>query len=254
MRLGFLIALVLLASAEARAGLSQADLAAVAADPPPGAHLDLQLAAPDITGAVKTLGDILAGRPAFVVFVDYTCNTLCGTELQLLGAALDRSRLNLASYRILVLGIDPKDPPAAARAMEERELPATLHPVASLLLPDQATLAKATAALGFHDAYDADTNQFAHPAVVYVIAPDGALRGTLSPFALTAADIATTLDAAARGPSLYTRIRLLCYAYAAVAGVYSARIGLILKIAGVSAVVLLAGAMVLLTRIAGRAR
>jgi protein SCO1 len=237
----------------ARAGLAPAELAQVAASPPPDARVDLTLAAPDSSGARRTVGGILGGRPGFVTFVDYTCTTLCGTSLALLGAALERSTLAPSSYRVVVMGLDPKDPPESADAMAARDIPERLRPAAVFLLPDRETVARAAAMLGFRYAYDPASDQFAHPAAVYAIGPDGSVRAVLSPFALTAGDIESAL-AGSRGASLYERVRLLCYGLDRLHGVYTARVAAILRIAAVLTVVLLASMLLLLARRGRRAK
>lgn len=253
MRLLGALALLLFA-APAAAGLPRAELAAVAAAPPTGARLDLSLAALDTAGHVRRLGDIMGGRAAFLMFADFTCNTLCGTSLQLLAAALEHERLDPATYRIVVIGLDPKDSAAAAAAMQEQAIPADLRANSVFLLPDQPTIQRAGQALGFRFFYDRENDQFAHPAAVYLIASDGAVRATLSPFALTTVDIRQALAAAATGLSLYDRVRLLCYGYDAASGVYTARIGTLLRISGGFAVLVLGSFVPLLVRMRSKAR
>lgn len=254
MKLLALLLILLLVPAAARAELPRSVLSEVAAKPPPGARLDLRLAAADSSGGRRTLGDILAGRPAFLVFVDYTCNTLCGTELQLLAAAIGRAHLDPSRFRIVVFGLDPKDTAAAAAAMEDREVPAALRPAAAFLLPKAAVVATATTALGFRYAYDAARDQFAHPAAVYVLAPDGAVRTTLSPFALTGVDLTEALDGARPPTGLFERVRLLCYGYDPATGRYSGRITLLLRLAAATAVAALASAVLLLVRLGRQPR
>jgi protein SCO1 len=239
-------------AAEAQAALTQAELAGVAASPPPQARLDLGLAAPDTSGAMRTIGGILGGRPAFFAFVDYTCTTLCGTSLALLAEELKPSKLAPSDYRIVVMGLDPKDPPQAAIAMATRDIPDRLRAAAVFLLPDQETLARATVMLGFRYDYDTASDQFAHPSVVYVIGPDGGVRNVLSPFALTTGDLESAL-AGPQGISLYQRVRLLCYGLDPLHGVYTASVTATLRIAGTLTVVLLAGAVLLLIRSGRRA-
>jgi protein SCO1/2 len=245
---------LLLFAVPAAAGLPRSDLASVSAAPPAGARLDLSLAAPDIDGRVRRIGEAMAGRDAFLIFADYTCNTLCGTSLQLLADAIERARFDPASYRILVIGLDPKDSAASAAAMRDRAIPAELRTAAIFLLPDQQTIRRAAQALGFRYSYDAANDQFAHPTAVYLIAPDGAVRTTLSPFALAAVDLKQALATAAPAPSLYYRVRLLCYGYDAASGVYTARIGTLLRISGVFAIVLLGSFVLLLVRVRSKAR
>lgn len=245
--------LMVLWASEAQAGLTKAELAGVTASPPPNAQLDLGLAAPDTAGTTRTIASILGARPAFFTFVDYTCTTLCGTSLALLGQALERSRLALSDYRIVVMGLDPKDPLASALAMEAREIPDRLRTATVFLLPDRATLARATAMLGFHYAYDAASDQFAHPSAVYAIGPDGSVRSVLSPFALTTDNMESAL-AGPTGTSLYERVRLLCYGFDPLHGAYNAAITAVLRIAAALTLVLLATAVLLMIRNARRAR
>ena len=250
-----LIALALLLPSAAEAGLSRPEIDGVGSAPPPGARLDLSLAAPDSDGARRAIGEVLGDRPGFVTLVDYTCNTLCGTALMLLGAAIERARLDPERFRIVVLGIDPKDPPQAAVAMEEHEIPPALRPAAAFLLPDAATVSRAAGALGFRYAYDAEHDQFAHPAVVYAIAPDGAVRAALSPFELTGVDLTKLLDAPPQKRlGLADRVRLLCYGYDPVSGQYTGPIMLLLRFGGMLSAVLLAGSVALLLRIGRHVR
>lgn len=244
--------MLLVAGSSAEAGLSRAQLDSVSASPTAGARLDLAFRGPDASGKSRSIGEILAGRPAFVSFVDYTCNTLCGTDLELLSQAIQTNRLVPSQYRILVIGIDPKDKPKDAVAMERKEIPAALWPAATLLLPNSDVVRRATAALGFHYMYDPAIDQFAHPAIVYVIGPDGALRTALSPFAMSTANLRQLLSAPAPSTSLFERVRLLCYAYDPATGLYSLRIVNLLKIACLLTVVAVAGALIFLRRL-GRA-
>ena len=253
MRLLATLLLCVFWAAEAQAGLTQAELAGVAVSLPPQARLDLGLAAPDTGGAMRTIGSILGGRPAFFTFVDYTCKTLCGTSLALFAGLLDSSTLTPSDYRIVVMGLDPKDPPQAAMAMASRDIPDRLRADAVFLLPDRDTIARATAMLGFRSAYDAASDQFVHPAAVYVITSDGEVRSVLSPFALTASDMESAL-AQPQGTSLYDRVRLLCSGLGPLHGVYTARIATILRIAGGLTILLLASTVLLLIRQGRQAR
>jgi protein SCO1/2 len=241
-----------LAAMPAHAALTRAQLRTVSASPPPGAHLDPNLTARDSTGKLRSIGSLLAGRTGFVTFVDYTCNTLCGTDLALLSIAIQNAHLASSQYRIVAIGIDPKDSAKSAIAMAKKEIPAALLPNTGLLLPNESTIRRATAALGFHYAYDPTINQFAHPAVIYAIAPDGELRAVFSPLTLTPEALRTAVSAT-DGPSLFARIGHLCYAYDPATGIYTPRIDLILKIAAAATVLLLAGAVLLLIGFGRRA-
>lgn len=233
---------------QAQATLSVEQLERVAVSPPAGARLEPSLAAPDAHGRRRTLGNVLDGRPAFINFVDFACTTLCGTDLELLSQAIVKNRLDPSRYRIILVGIRPKNSAQAALAMERKEIPAALWPDTTLLLPDERMVRHATAALGFHYVYDPDIDQFAHPAVVFVLAPDGELRRTLSPFALGGTDLRQVLESRVPQPDLFQRVRLLCYAYDPATGVYTLRILALLKIACIATVLALAGTLIFLRR------
>lgn len=239
---------VLIAVAPARAALSPAQLDSVSASPPRGAHLDPAFAAPDAHGRMRRFGNALGGRPAFVNFVDYTCTTLCGTDLELLAQAIAKSRLDPSRYRIVVIGIDPKDRAQSALAMEQKEIPSALWPATVLLLPDRTAIRRTTTALGFHYVYDSDIDQFAHPAVIYVLGPDGRLRRTLSPLTLGATDLRQILAFSRPEPDLFQRVRLLCYAYDPTTGLYTIRVLALLRDACILTVLVLAVALILMRR------
>lgn len=249
MRLGIAIVSVLLLTRPAWAGLSRAALQIVAVDPPAAARLDPTLTAPDTNGKTRSIAAILQGHPGFINFVDYTCHTLCGTDLMLLADGIRRAGLKASDFRIIAIGLDPKDNAQAALKMERDEIPAGLRSVTTFLLPAQAMITKAAASLGFRYVYDPEADQFAHPAAVYAIAPDGSLRATLSPLALTARDLRQVLQT--RRPrtfSLIQRIRSICYGYDPVTGLYTGRVTLFLRIAAAVTVFLIFGALVLLFR------
>lgn len=244
--------LLFLVTLPAHAALTRAQLRTVSALPPFGARLDPNLTARDTNGKLRTIRNVLSGRTGFVSFVDYNCNTLCGTDLALLSIAIQNAHFAPSQYRIVAIGIDPKDSPKSAVAMARKEIPAPLQANTTLLLPDASVIRRTTAALGFHYAYDSTIDQFAHPAVIYAIAPDGAVRAVLSPLTLTPQALRAALSAD-NSPSLFARIAHLCYAYDPATGIYTPRIDLILKIAGTTTVFLLAGAVLFLIRLGRRA-
>jgi protein SCO1/2 len=170
----------------------------------------------------------------------------------LLADGIHRAGLGPNDLRILVIGIDPKDKAADAIKMKDHEIPPELMAASTFLLPDKATVAQATKELGFHYVYDPQIDQFAHPAVVYALGPDGSVRAILSPLSLTAGDLRQAL----RSPeplTLYQRIHALCYGYDPVTGVYTARISFLLQIAAIVTVLAIAAALALLSRAQRRA-
>ncbi len=237
-----LLAVLLLAvlASTAKAAVTAAQLAEVGAIPLPRARLDPALTAVDVDGQRHSLAGVLGGQPAFLLFADYTCRTLCGTELFQLGAALTQARLPPGSFHIVVMGIDPKDQAAAAIAMAKAEIPAELQSTTRLLLPDAKTIARATRDLGFRYIYDPSIDQFAHPAVIYVLRPDGSVQGVLSPFDLATVDLKAALSGSG-GEGVVAAVRTLCNGLSLLTGIYDGPVLLATRIGSGAALLFLVG-------------
>jgi protein SCO1/2 len=244
-----LLALLLIWPLGAVAALPPAALNSAGVTLEPGARLPLSLSAPDLSGRRESFRSALAGKPGFVLFADYTCKTLCGPALVLLSAAMTQSAVAPDSWRLVVIGLDPKDTAADARRMMLAEVPPILRRESVFLLPDSKTVAAAATALGFHYAYDKSVDQFAHPEVVYGVAPDGHVLHLLSPLNLTAADIRSAISGTPEPPqTLYASFRVLCYRFGILSGIYDAPAELALKMAALLTMAAMAAAFVLLIR------
>lgn len=229
----------------ANAKFSAAQLAAISASPPPNAALPADLRFRDEHGNRLTLDKAIARKPSLVVFADYTCRTLCGPILEFTVAGLAKTGLKPGvDYRLIVIGLDPKDGLDAARAMRTKHI-GSADPIghaAIFLSGDQAEITAATQAVGLHYAYDAEHDQYAHPAAVFVVDARARVRRVLSAIGLDSADLRLALVDAGRGTigTLADRIHLLCYAYDPVRGIYTERITTMLGYAAGATLVMLA--------------
>jgi protein SCO1 len=162
-----LLLLSVAGGASAHAGITQAVLDDAAVEPRPDAALPLGLRFLDESAQPRTLSDLLAGKPAILVFADYSCRKLC-TVLTFVQAGLGRSGLAAgADYGLIVIGLDPKDDPESARVMKATRIGSGTLLV--LLTGEQAAIRAATAARGYGYAYDAEHDQFAHPATAFAM-------------------------------------------------------------------------------------
>jgi protein SCO1 len=228
----FVFLLALLQSPAVLAALTPAALSTAGVNLPAGATLPPDILVAEVSGQKHRIGEELAGGPAFVVFADYTCKNLCGPALVLLGSALVQSGLSPSQYRLIVIGIDPRDTAADAERMAAAQLPETLRGNTVLLMPDGRSLAALTSALGFHFVYDGSIDQFAHPEIVYALAADGHVLRLLSPLTLNAADVTTAFTPPTDLPqTLSGRFRVLCYHLGLLTGVHNAAIQLLLRLA-----------------------
>ena len=241
--------LVLLWPVTAFAALPPAALNSAGVSLPPNARLALTWTAPDISGTPRSIAGLLDGKPGFLLFADYTCKTLCGPALVLLGAALTGSSLPPDSLHLIVIGLDPKDSASDARKMMLAQVPGILRDRTVFLLPDNQTLASAVAALGFHYVYDRSVDQFAHPEVVYALSGDGRVLRLLSPLTLTGTDVASALSGTPDPPqTLYGRFRVLCYRFGTLTGIYDAPVEFALKLAALLTMAAMAAGFFILTR------
>lgn len=252
MRLAASLALALLLPvAPAAAGLPEATLDALAAMPRPAATIPLSLPFTDETGAGRTLAEAIGGVPALLVFADFTCRTLCGPMVEFAAAGLQRTGLRPGpDYRLLIIGIDPKDGPTEARALKLRHVEpgSPLSAATTVLSGDAGVIRAATAAADYRYAYDDEHDQFAHPAAAFVVTSAGRIARVLSPLALDGPDLRLALVDAGNGRvgSFTDRVRLLCYGFDPARGLYTPLVTRWLAIGCAGTAALLAGGILLL--------
>lgn len=244
-----LLVLLIAGSARAEAGITQAALDDIAVEPRPDAALPLGLRFLDDSAQPHTVGDVLAGKPAIVVFADYTCRTLCGPVLTFVAAGLERTGLVAGvDYGLLVIGLDPKDKLESARATKAAHIgvDTPLAAATVMLTGEEPAIQAVAAALGYRYAYDIEHDQFAHPAAVFVVNAAGRVTRALSGLGLDGPNLRLALIEAGEGQvgSLGDRLRLLCYGFDPVRGVYTETITLWLELAAIVTILSMAAAVV----------
>jgi len=222
-----LVLALLCAAGPAAAALAPSALSKAEAAPPPDARLPEGLVLTDQTGRPAALGP--SSAPTLLIFADYTCRHICGSALTLTAAALEGAGLAPGrDVRFAVVGLDPKDGPAAAQAMADKRL-ADMPEIARatlLLSGDQEAVGRLERAFGYRAEYDPETDQFAHQAAAFLLTPDGRLSDVLSEIAMTPETLRAKVEAAAAGattgsPGLVSRAISLCYGFAAAHGLHS---------------------------------
>ena len=246
MRRGWIVAPLIFAAPAASAQLSSAALEQAVARPPANARLPAALSFLDGNGQATTLAAVAGGRPLVLLFADYTCRHICGPGLTLTAGALHDSGLVAGrDYRVAVIGIDPKDGAADARAMAARL--AGMPDVAratTLLRGSAGTIAAATRALGYGAVYDPASDQFAHDASVYLFAADGRLAALVPEIGLRPEALRAGLTGGAPAPGFGQRLAHLCYGLDALAGRYDGAIVVVLR--GLALLAIVGGAMLVL--------
>lgn len=230
----------------AAARLSQQQLEGARLDVPAGARLpDARIR--DLAGATHDIRT-LADRPTILIFADYTCKTLCGPVLAFAGRALAETGLPAGAYRLIVVGLDPKDRPDDARNMRDAQLNRAIAQQAAFVFADAATVRSLTRALGYHAVYDEDADQYAHPDAAFIIAPGGQVSRVLSGLGLNGDDLRLALVEAGHGRigNFADRIHLLCYGFDPASGTYNFAVSRLLNATGIISALGLGGAIVFL--------
>jgi protein SCO1/2 len=228
----------------ARAGLVAADYRDIGVSLPAGARVPRDAVVADGEHRRLTLEGLLT-RPAVFLFADYTCRALCGPVVSLAGSALEQSGLVAGrDYRLIVMGLDPKDTDAEARAMRAHlGDDVALQRATTFLTADAATIRRVAAALGYRYRYDSDNDQFAHPAAVYVLGAGGAVARVLTGLGLTGESMRLALVDAGKGKvgTFRDQVRLLCYGFDPVHGAYNLAVSRLLMAASATTLVALGG-------------
>jgi protein SCO1/2 len=243
------LALAALLGATPRAVAAFDPFASAAIDDRLGARLPMRLALWDEAGREVRLGDYLADKPLLLAPVDLDCQNICGVTLGgLLDALAGLDRGPGEDFELLVVSIDQQEGPAqgaaAAATYREQFAPAAR---AHILTGDARVLLDA---IGFRYAHDPATGQFAHPAAVAVVTPEGRLARWLYGYPFAAFDLRLALSEAAGGAigSLADRLWLLCFRYDPTTGAYTARVLGLLQAGGILTTLLLGGGIALALR------
>jgi protein SCO1/2 len=203
------------------------------------------------------LGELIS-LPSVLVFADYTCTTLCGPIVAFVASALEKSGLKAGSqYRLIVVGLDPKDDAATAAQIRRDHLgdATALNDAVTFLIADQAAVTRLTTALGYRYVYDAEHDQYAHPGAAYVLRADGHVSRVLTGLGLSGSDMRLALVEAGQGRigTLGDQVRLLCSGFDPAHGAYNLAVSRILGTVALATILMLGGGIALLA-LAGRRR
>lgn len=211
------------------------------------------LAFTDMEGRRTRLADHLDGeRPLVLVFAYYRCPTLCDAVLRGVVDALGKLSLRPGEdYRALTVSFDPRDRPDAAKAKRERALselgrargvapPRGFFP---FLVGDEPEIGALADDLGFRYGYDEATDQYAHPAVIFVLTPEGRVSRYLYGVEYPALDLRLSLLQASEGRvgGIMDRILMTCYRYDPASRRYGPYIAGFFRLGGVAILVSVTG-------------
>jgi protein SCO1/2 len=231
-------------------------LAGVGIDQRLNEQVPLNLTFRDEQGKTVRLGDYFhEGRPVILNLVYYQCPMLCTEVLNGLTAAMKViGFVPGKEFEVVTLSIDPRETPQLAANKKEMYLKRLGNPEAAkgwhFLTGDQPQIAALADAAGWHYRYDPKLDQFAHAAGILLITPEGRIAQYYYGVEYSARDLRLGIVQASQNRigSLADQVLLYCYHYDPRTGRYGATITNIIRLAGLTTVIVLGGVLVLLFR------
>jgi protein SCO1 len=211
-----------------------------------GERLPLDLTLRDESGRAVRLRDYFGGKPVALGLVYFDCPMLCTVSLNGLLSALEVvSFLPGREFELLTISFDSREGPALAAHKKKAYLARLGKPGAEagwhFLTGDAEALEAISKAVGFRYAWDEETKQFAHPAGLVVLTPEGTISRYLYGIEYAPKDLRLALVESGEGKisSPMDQLLLYCYQYDPVTGRYGATIMTVLRLASVLTVVAL---------------
>ncbi len=229
-----------------------------------GHPLPLELQFTDSKGKAVTLRDYFKGsagsgegdhRPAIIVLGYYRCPVVCGLIREKLVQTLDKVDFTLGKdYRLLVFSFDAGEVPKAAEAAREFDLAfyarsaegqadaATVDAGVSYHVSDASNIRHLADAMGYKYKL-LGNNEYSHPVVVALVAPDGTISRYLYGFSQEPATMKMALMEASEGKlvrSVGERLMAFCYMYDPKKGAYTLQAFRVMQLGGVLTLIALA--------------
>jgi protein SCO1 len=191
------------------------------------------------------------GRPVILNLVYYTCPMLCTLVLNGQTEALRAIPWTPGKeYEVVTISIDPNDNFDTARkkkalylASYDRPIDAAAQPADGwhFLVDKDGNAKKLAEMVGFRYRYDDRINQFAHPAAIMILTPEGKMARYLYGVKYSPRDIRFGLAEASEGRTTMAleKILLFCYHYDPTVGSYTVFAMNIMRGGGVVSVALL---------------
>jgi protein SCO1/2 len=212
------------------------------------APLDVRLR--DESGRDVRLGDYFGDQPVILSFAYYSCPMLCGLHLQGLASSLKPLQLEPGKdFTVVTVSFDPRDTAELAVKKKAETLGRYERAGAEsgwhFLTGDADQVKTLTDAVGFRHQYDAARGEYAHPAGIVILTPEGRVSRYLFGVEYPPRDVRLGLVESAAGKigTLVDQVLLFCFHYDPAMGRYSAialnsvRAGGVLTILGLVAFV-----------------
>jgi protein SCO1/2 len=237
------------------AGAQVPALKEIGIDQHPNAQIPLDLEFSDEKGAPVKLGALFGQRPVVLALVYYSCPMLCTQVLSGLAGSLQGMSFTAGKeYEVVVVSFDPGETPKLASERKPLFVHRFLTKVDDshihFLTGREASIKALTGAVGFRYVWDQQTNQFAHPAAISVLTPDGRMSRYLYGVEFAPRDLKLAIVEASEGRvgSIVEQAMLYCYHYDPETGRYGFVVMNLVRGAGALTLLVLVGSILMSLR------
>jgi protein SCO1/2 len=206
----------------------------------------LDLVFRDETGKSVQLGDYFGQKPVILTLNYYNCPMLCPLVLEELITSLAKVPFTMGDqFNVVTVSIDPRETPELAAATKKKYIQRYDRPGVEegwhFLTGEEISIQRLAQAVGFRYAYDAQSDQYAHPAGIIVLTPEGKISRYFYGLDYSPTDLRLGLVEASANKigSLVDQVLLRCYHYDPVSGRYTLVVMNILRLAGLATVLIL---------------
>ncbi len=194
-----------------------------------GSRVDLDLEFVDEFNTPVRLGDYFEnGKPVLLNLVYFDCPTLCSSILDGLTKGIGDMSLKAGDdYKILTVSFAEGESAEQAREARAKYLERLKHVDNidenwSFLVGEKEDLVSIASAVGFEYRWDEGTKQYAHPAVLVFMGPEGKITRYMYGARFKPRDLRTAFVEASQGKigTVVDRVILYCYRYDSASGEY----------------------------------
>lgn len=213
-----------------------------------GENIPLDLQFVDHNGKSVTLADYFnKGKPVVLNLVYYNCPMLCTMVLN--GFIEGLSQLTLEPGRdfdVVTVSIDPTETPELSKAKRAAYLEQLNRHGANsswhFLTGEEKNIKALAQAIGFQYQYDERQEEYAHPAVIFILTETGKLARYLYGIKFKPMDLRLSLLEASEGKvgTTIDRLILYCYYYDSDANSYALFARNLMKLGGILTILIVA--------------
>jgi protein SCO1/2 len=219
-------------------------------------QVPLNLKFHDEKGQTVSLGQFFTpGKPVVLSMVYFTCPMLCTEELNGLDRSLKLIPMDIGKdFQVVTVSIDPTDDALTAEAKRDLYTGMYGRPGAAQgwhFLTGENNQIKALAdAIGYHYAYDSQSKQFAHAAMLAVLTGDGKISRYFYGVNYPSRDLRLGIEDASGGKigSPVDQVLLFCYHYDPQTGKYGLVISRVIQLGGALTLLGVGGLIFFLSR------